>query len=206
MKQQTLVPVEPDELKLEFCHEQPADLARMDIEDMDEIQARSEFIHNWIQNDNYGPLLEIWDKEAVVKLTVLTVRDRREIRVSVGARKRRQTSFNLQLLISQGDLPESCSNPFASVDFLTALGRDVKAGTSTHWLKWRLECLCLLHDSISSPVSADRETLKSRILSLFDELKEREARSARRSRPGASLPQSRGRLSAKRALPTNTMR
>lgn len=172
MKQQVLVQIQPAELVLDLCYEQPQELTELDASDEDEKQARAEFIHEWILQDMFGPLLEIWGREPQVRLQVFSSpgSGTRRISVAVGARARRQAVFNLQRLISQGDLPESCSNPFATADFLATVPGPDRIGARIRSTMRDLQEACLRYDTLATRYPDFEAGLREQILVLYDKL------------------------------------
>lgn len=140
-------------------------------EDEDEREARAEYIHKQALHRFYGPFLDTLDKEADVKLRVIRNKDgTRDIRVKIGARKRRQTSFNLRVMMSQGSAEEGDSNAFCSRDFLDSLDEFDKLAWAIGQTKRKLDWLCIDWDVLTRMPADRRELLKKRILALHDKI------------------------------------
>jgi len=138
-------------------------------EDDDEAEARAEFIHRFIMHRDFGPLLEVMDKEPDVRLAVIRKADgSRDIRVSIGARRRSQVCFNLMVAMSQSSAEDGDSNAFASADFLAHLPEFDSLRWAIDRTSRDIESLCIAWDSLGPGRASDREELKQRIIGLHD--------------------------------------
>ncbi len=153
----------------------------LEEEDPDEAEARSEFIHNNMLYDFYGPLVHLLDKEADVKLRIIHNNNgTRNISVTVGSRTKRQANMSLHVLKSQGSASEGDSNPFATSDFLDKLSEFDKLGWAIKKTWERLQDKCLDWDCLRSITPERRHELKRCILRLHDKLKQMKQARARR--------------------------